>query len=295
MSSGFRVSYDAGLVESAVLHAEPLLTPAERTAFRVERDRAYELPDPDEREARFEDLHARWFSALGLDRPLHQALAGEPGLLTRVAACRVAPVPSRRHEQADAFGVPGRGTAPTVVVRLCPESFLHANELGARLRHELLHVADMLDPAFGYERDPPRPGGGPAADALLRQRYHAVWDASIEGRLFRRGFLGEGARDEGARDFARRMPGLGDGAPEAYRRWFEEPRPTHAAILGFAASASRAARCRACGLPGFALSPSGVCPRCLEVLESARPGRRARPSRSAPGSAAPSRGTAPAR
>jgi hypothetical protein len=263
----FRASYDAALVEAAVLWAEERLSPSRRAAFRFERDRVYDVREAEEREARFEELHGRWFSALGLDRPLHRALSEQPSLLAGAAACRVLRAWSLKDEQADLFGdrVAGGPEPPTVVVRLCPESLRDPDRLLPRLRHELTHVADMLDPAFGYERELPPPEGGPAADTLLRERYHAVWDATIDGRLFRRGLLGEAAREARALDFARLLPGLGEEAPAAFLRWFDESRPTHAAILRFVAAASRAERCPLCGFPALELTGDGMCQRCAEM------------------------------
>jgi hypothetical protein len=266
MSDVLRMSWEAGLVEAAVLAVERLLPHDERARFRRERDRVYSAPG-DEREDLFDELHGRWFRSLGLDRPLREAMADETALLGRVAGCRVVGAVARRHERADVFDEPAVGTAPVLVVRVCPDSLLDADGLLGRLRHELLHAADMLDPAFGYQRDLPYDAGGPAADALLRRRYHAVWDATIDGRLFRRGRLDEGARPSLERDFARCLPGLGTRALTAYRRWFDEPRPTHPAILAFAAEAGRAALCPSCGLPTLRLMPTGECPRCAEVLE----------------------------
>lgn len=43
----------------------------------------------------------------------------------------------------------------------------------ALLRAELLHLADMLDPAFGYAPTLPEMDGGPSAAGLLQDRYRA--------------------------------------------------------------------------------------------------------------------------
>ena len=242
-----RVSYDAALVEEAVLRAEGLLDASQRAAFRFERDRLYEVRDAEERGARFEELHGRWFLFLGLDRPLHQALSERPVLLQETGVCRVLRASSITEELADLFGPPvadGPST-PTLVVRLCPESLLDGPLLLQRLRHELGHVADMLDPEFGYERELPSSGGDPAADGLLRQRYHAAWDATIDGRLCRRGLLPATAREACRRMFARAFAALGAGAPEVFQRFFDDPRPTHAAIMAVAAprQASHPSQC----------------------------------------------------
>lgn len=231
----FPTTYDAGLVEESVLLAERGLSATEAAAFRAERDRIYEAEEPDEREARFEALHGRFFLRLGLDRPLHEALVERPELLVRTSGCRVLPGLSRSDEAADvrrAVDAPP-AAAPTIVVHLRPQSLLDPDALRTLLRRELLHVADMLDPAFGYVRELPCVDRDPAIVSLLRERYRVVWDASIDGRLCREGFLGPQARADRRHDFSRafRMPG--ERAEAAFARWFEGPRPTHAAILAF--------------------------------------------------------------
>lgn len=55
--------------------------------------------------------------------------------------------------------------------------------LDGQLRHELFHIEDKLTPAFGYPVDDditdPSDGGGDG------DKWNAVWDAWIEGRLER--------------------------------------------------------------------------------------------------------------
>lgn len=58
--------------------------------------------------------------------------------------------------------------APTLVVRLRPQSLLDQGALRTLLRRELLHVADMLDPAFGYLKELPSVDTDPAVLNLLR-------------------------------------------------------------------------------------------------------------------------------
>ncbi len=234
-SAAFRITYDAFLVEESVLLAERRLPAAEAAAFRAERDRIYEVDGPDEREARFEELHGRFFLRLGLDRPLHEALAERPELLVRARGCRVLPVVSRSEEAADVrreLDAP-KAAAPTIVVQLRPPALLDAEALRTLLRRELLHVADMLDPAFGYARELAGGDRDPATLNLLRERYRVVWDASIDGRLCREGFLGSQARVDRRRDFTRAFPLPGERAEAAFAAWFDEPRPTHATIVAF--------------------------------------------------------------
>jgi hypothetical protein len=281
--AGFRVTYDAVLVEESVLLAERGLSAAEAAPFRAERDRIYDVDDPDEREARFEELHGRFFLQLGLDRPLHEVLAERPELLLRTRGCRILPAVSRQEEMADVraeVGGPAEG-APTIVVRLRPQSLLRPETLRTLLRRELLHVADMLDPAFGYLKELPGVEEDPAMVNLLRERYRVLWNATIDGRLCREGFVGVRARAACLSEFARAFPMLSDSGEAAFAPWFDGPRPTHAAIVAFiqeplGPGTADAGRCPLCRLPTPALErgPEGLDREVLRAIERDHPNWR---------------------
>jgi len=282
-SAEFRITYDAVLVEESVLLVERRLSPVERETFRAERDRIYDVGDPDEREARFEELHGRMFLQHGLDRPLHEVLAERPDLLLRTRGCRVLPALSRQEETADAraeLEAPAEA-APIIVVRLRPQSLLEGEALRLLLRRELLHVADMVDPAFGYVRELPGLETDPAVVNLLRERYRVVWDAAIDGRLYRSGRLGLQARAGRFAEFVGTFPMLGSGVETAFETWFDGPRPTHAAIVAFiqeprGPGTADEARCPLCRLPARALErgPQGLDPDVLRAIERDHPGWR---------------------
>jgi len=300
-SPAFRIAYDGVLVEESVLLAERRLSPAEAASFRAERDRLYSVEDPDEREARFEELHGRFFLQLGFDRPLHEVLAERPELLLRSRGCRILPAVSRQDEMADVraeIGAPAEA-APSIVIRLRPQSLLDPETLRTLLRRELLHVADMLDPAFGYRKELPGIDTDPAMVNLLRERYRVLWDASIDGRLCCEGLLDTRARAARLAEFARAFPMLSDSAEVTFAPWFDGPRPSHAAMVAFiqeprGPGTADAGRCPLCRLPtpalerGFeGLDPEvlhaiqhdhpdwrpehGRCARCVEVYEALLP------------------------
>jgi hypothetical protein len=270
-------------VEESVLLAERRLSAAEAATFRSERDRIYDVDDPDEREARFEELHGRTFLQLGLDRPLHEVLADRSDLLLGTRGCRVLPAVSREEETADLraeTGAPAEGI-PTIVVRLRPQSLLDQEALRTLLRRELLHVTDMLDPAFGYIRELPSVETDPAVLNLLRERYRIVWDATIDGRLCREGLLGVRARAARLAEFARAFPMLSDCAETAFAPWFDGPRPSHAAIVAFiqeprGPGTADDARCPLCRLPTRTLErgPEGLDRDVLRAVERDHPGWR---------------------
>ncbi len=264
-----RVDYDARLVEEAVLRA--LRGRPDEWSFREGRDRLYEIADVEERDAAFRQLHAAWFVRLGLDRPIQQAFDERPRLKTSVGRCAVTAARSKRDEGADLFVSPaeaGQGEADrrSIGIQVRPEGLLEPDWLLDLLRHELLHVEDMLDPHFGYEPSLPRSEVGPAYDRLLQDRYRALWDATIDGRLLRAGVAPADVRDRRLRDFTRAFPAFGERTPEVFSQFFDGASPTHADLVAFALDPDahldgshalrRGTRCPVCGFPTYDLEPA---------------------------------------
>lgn len=237
----------------------------EARLYHRERECAYREPDPEERARAFEALDRAWFERLGLERPLQSALAERPVVREGVGRIGVGRPPRRQDAGAELLVRPARtGEDPSAgrVLRLliAPETFLDAEQLLTFLRRELQHVADMLDPRFGYEPSLPATGG-PAHERLLRDRYRVVWDATVDGRLVHAGSLPADIRAWRAGEFARAFPGLdAGGAAVAFARFFDDPAPTHAALVEFVTRpATRgnpvAGTCALCGFPTADLDP----------------------------------------
>jgi hypothetical protein len=223
--------YEPALVEAAVLAA--LRGSPGEAALHRERDPLYSIADCDERETAFARLHAQWFEGLGLDRPLRGALAERPEIGWECGRAIVARAPSARHEGADLrLAPPAR---PTLLLRLMPETLAAGERAWRLLRRELLHVADMLDPAFGYE---PRVGAGAPLDPGRQERYRVLWDAYVEGRLVRSGGAPAAAGAEVLREFTRAFPALGAEGVAAFRRFFDGPSCTHADLVAAATGAT---------------------------------------------------------
>lgn len=233
MSGPIPVVYDASLVERAVLAVVADRPPGVARRFHADRDHAYRIHAQEARERAFADHAAHWFVTLGLHGWIERALDEHPPG-DGVARCRVLPAASARAELADLGAEPdGR----VVVIRLRPESFRDPAALVARLRGELTHVADMLDPAFGYDPAPPAVDGPPARRDAVVARYRAAWDLSVAVRLAQRGLDGSGALARARDAFARAFPSLDEGDLADVERRVAE-RPTHAGLLALATSAS---------------------------------------------------------
>lgn len=178
------IEYERDLVEEAVLLA--VVGRPEERAFRARRDAIYAVPDPEGREAHFDALHTEWFASLGLARPIRGALDELPVLAARARVALVGRALSRGEEGADLLvphGAAGDGRSASVAIRIRPDRFADPEGLTALLRRELLFVADMLDPEFGYSPDLPKDLLDRAPRRLIEERYRALWEAYVASRL----------------------------------------------------------------------------------------------------------------
>jgi hypothetical protein len=216
------------------------------------------------REAQFQRLALHWFTRFGLRERLEGIIHQHASFASSVATGRIVRAVKGSAEGADLVDVTARespGSRPMLVVRLRPESLLAPEPLAAFLRHELMHIRDMLDPAFGYDRTPPQSDAGPSADNLLRDRYRVLWDVTIDGRLAQASPGRPQVRDLRWREFKRAFAALGDGCADAFDHWWNLPHPTHAALLAFATAPPGAAfghgtgRCPICQFPVASLDP----------------------------------------
>lgn len=265
-----------GLAEAAVWLAMDHKSGA---TYFEERDALYAIDDPDERDRAFRRLHNSWLERLGHAQPLVDALAAQPLIGASVATCIVRKAQRGRDEGAELFVRPGAAErdARRLTLAILPATFIDAVALESLLERELMHIADMLDPTFGYQPTLPvdgRPG------KLTQERYTALWTASVAARLCR------ASRTRIRDQLLRTLPELA--GTRALRRLLAGRRPTHAELVSLAADASaRAHRCPMCDMPSHQFESvederlaqhirrqrtdwdgAPVCPQCAELYRS---------------------------
>jgi len=264
------VRYEPRFIEEAVFLA--LRGHPEAGKFYAERNRLYEMVDPEEREHSFQDLHRAWFPRLGLANEIEKALGEQPFLAPAVATCLVACAPGKRQEGADLLVKTEEALSEkerrTLRLLIRPESLLDPLVLLTFLRHELFHITDMLDPHFGYKPVLPAAEAGPTHDRMLQDRYRALWDTTIDGRMVRSGWAAESIRSERFYDFARAFPMFGEEAAPMFSRFFDHESHTHGELVVIARNPREAiggswetsqpgSRCPLCNFPthSFELEP----------------------------------------
>ena len=259
MSQTIVLRYDPRLIEEAVFLA--LRNHPDGRQYQKEREHVYEIDDAREQDRLFGELNQEWLVRLGLNKAIEQSLAEQPVISSTASSCFVGRVAQAKEEGAELFVGPDEQldaiACRIVSILLRPESMLQREVLLTLLRHELFHIADMLDPAFAYEPALPKAEGGPTYDTLITNRYRALWDVTINGRMTRRGWLAATAREQQLSDFRNAFPMLEENHEEFFKQFFDAEQPRHAELVAFAFDPRAAS-----GVGIHSSAPGTHCPLC---------------------------------
>lgn len=171
---------------------------------------------------------------------LQEAVAQHGPLSTYDAAVReaVAVLAGRFAEVrlSPAWAAPDEGAAvgedgATLHLTVLPLRFVNPLGLTRFLRHELGHVADILDGAFGYGNVPE----DLAATPTLRRRFKLLWACCVDGRTARLGGSPLHTLEEYEVEFLRQFPGLTDRAAKVAVGLWDGERPCYCCLMQMAA------------------------------------------------------------
>lgn len=174
-----------GVVQLCAAGKHPGVPPQQIRRFHAQRERCYQVLDPDERARAFARVHLEWFVEWGAEKFLATVVRRFARLETALEILAFRKARSRPEEGAELFGDPAGGRRGVVALR--PERWGDTAALTRFLHHELAHLADMLDPAFGYSPELAQTGQTVSQQRLVRERYRLLWDVSLDGRLTARG------------------------------------------------------------------------------------------------------------
>jgi hypothetical protein len=200
--------------------------------------RCYDELDPDRRERAFRRINDEWFERLGLRERIAAIVTEFPFIRAGVERVVVADAASARGQSAELFGEPGRYS---VGLKIYAGLLLRDGDFQTWARHELLHIDDMLDPAFGFDRAVRPAGDSVASRNLVRERYALLWAMSIDARLERHGTAAPEIRERRRQEYRRAFGPAGERAMGAFDElWqrFQTERPSHPQLLALASAAT---------------------------------------------------------
>jgi hypothetical protein len=269
MTGALAIHYDPKLVEEAVFHARRKSYPDRELSER--RTRIYETAEPEERERLFQDLHREWFSRLGLGDIIDKTVQEQAIIAASIDDCYVVCATQAKEEGAELFVASQEGLSKkqrrTLRILIRPQSLLDRESAMTFLRHELYHIADMLDSDFAYEPVLPKSDGGPTYDTLVTNRYRVLWDVTINGRMMRRGWLPAEVRQQQFSDFCHAFPMLEETREKCFGIFFDVDKPRHSELASFASDPRAATghldnrsvagtHCPLCRFPTHAFEPA---------------------------------------
>lgn len=227
-------------------------------------DKVYEVEDEDERFDRFVELNKEFFNKLGFSEAVREVVSEFPELNEKIKGIHIRKVIALMDLGSNLVDEKRK-----IVIRLFPEQFMDVPQLKKYLRHELVHVGDMLDEKFGYKEG--RLGTLPTKETILINRYKLFWDIFIDSRLERRGKETVRSKDERFGEFERLYVSA-LGRPPRKKAVFEglwkEENLTHDKAVELAKDFTKLVAAYGGALPeevGEAkkvLIPGGPCPLC---------------------------------
>jgi hypothetical protein len=234
--------------------------------FQSERERAYAILDPDDRNTAFARAHLTWFSEWGMEEMLENVVRAFPLLPDALSALGFRKARHKSDEGAELYVNTTKTRRGIVALR--PEQFRDETKLTRFLNHELSHLSDMVDLAFAYSPDP-MAGLPHGSQRLARERYRLLWDITIDGRLSQSGKITVATREARRAEFEHAFAFWVESRREQiFEQLWSEPAPTHARLLALASDPrdlkshpqiSPGAPCPLCGFPTFAWAETSRC------------------------------------
>lgn len=260
-----QLRYDEDFIEAAAF----LCTSGQRKSvpslqiarFHREREKLYGILDPDDRNAAFFKPHLEWFREWKLEKIFTGLLSEYPSLYSALNMLAFRKARARTEEGAELYVQNGDGEALTpvsrnAVVALRAERFARDEDLIPFLRHEFMHLHDMVDANFGYSPQLHLSGQNASQQRLTRERYRLLWDITIDGRLTNAGRATVGDREVHRTAFERAFGFWPEQKRDViFGSLWNGQRPRHAELLEIA-SDPREVKCSQEPLPG------APCPLC---------------------------------
>ncbi len=206
------------VIDSFVEKTEREGDPTYYKEFHELADPIYEKYSLDDRDEEFKKLYQYLFGIWGFSDIIQDGFNEFPGLKQRCGIVLVKGVLKEAQEGVDIlrkWGAVEQDLAREfekkglkgVGIKLIPRRF-YDPALSRYCRHELTHIADLLDDTFNYDPDT-KVGQNPGEETLILQRYRVLWCLNIDSRLQRMGrepMLSKEDRFKEFRSWNRKIP-----------------------------------------------------------------------------------------
>lgn len=182
-----RIEFDSKLKEQMVMQEIQRRNMENDDALEKEYhklgDPLYDLP-VDEREEEFEKIHHKFFLRFGYEKAFSEAMERFPALKEKIGYLNIT---ESSEEEANIMrkNPEDASDLSSIRIKMRPELFVEKESLQKTLRHELMHITDMLDKDYGYMTK--IKATNPTEECFIRDRYRVIWDIYIDSRLAKEG------------------------------------------------------------------------------------------------------------
>lgn len=184
-----KIEFDPNLIEEAIFRE--LKVKEEKGDYTLTNE-YHALTDPvyenfplDERPAQFKKIEWDFFKKLGFFNLIKESFDEFPDLEGKVIGGVITKAKNPFDEGSSLTKGPGEGTEQKrIIVKLLIDRFQEIAYLKKLIRHELMHVSDMLSESFDYKDE--RLGCNPMEESIITERYSIFWDIFVDSRLIRK-------------------------------------------------------------------------------------------------------------
>ena len=193
------IVYDQQLVDDIVYKGLAKLEASGDLAlykeYHEKRDAIYEMEE-ESRPRKFRELDSDFFNRLGCDVYIKEIFGEYSDIEEKIESVHIRRATTKQNEGSNVVDE-GR----KVIIRLYPEIFIDgSDEIRRVIRHELMHVSDMMNSKFEYDVNEEF-SPSPMEERIMRDRYRLFWDISVDGRLVNKGLETTATREERKREF----------------------------------------------------------------------------------------------
>ncbi|MFQ5686220.1 MAG: hypothetical protein ACE5GV_06115 [Candidatus Scalindua sp.] len=191
--------------------------------YHEKRDAIYDMEE-ERRPRKFRELDNDLFNRLGCDVYIKEVFDEYTDIKEKIESVHVRRATTKQNEGSNVVDE-GR----KVIIRLYPEIFIEgSNEIRRVIRHELMHVSDMMDEKFDYNVNEEF-SNSPMEERIMRDRYRLFWDISVDGRLTNKGLETPVSREERKREFDSFFSKIPEGSRDMIfsKMWDAEEPMTH--------------------------------------------------------------------
>lgn len=267
-----KIEFDPGLIEE-VLYKE-MRTREEQGDMKISEE-YHSLADPiyenfplEDRQREFRKIEWDFFNKLGFVTLIKNAFSEFPEFEEAVAGGVIVKAKSKHDEGSNLVtGLDDKVSKKRIKVKVLSERFHDPSYLQKFMRHELMHVFDMLSGAFGYRDE--ILGGNPMEQSIITERYSTFWDIFVDSRLLKKGKDALGSKESRYEEFAALYMGFPEEAKKAvFEKLWGNENLTHAGMLELATDVHKVLEVAQDGVSENrkqkknVLLPGSLCPLC---------------------------------